>query len=428
MMSGFYKGLSGLSLFLSIPVLIDYLGNDNYGVWVLVFTLFQWVLLMDFGIQSSLKTKIPVLQHESKIDLLKSYIKTTYRFSFYIAMAIFVLFVIITTVFDLNYYLNISFHSRIFVTLLFLLNVFFFCLNFVANIHKSLYISFLKGKYAEESLAVNQFGFLILLLIGVFLFPDIDVTSKLILISIVNGLFCLAVNLFYTWRFFKMEHLNLQTNEKTPHSFIKEIVKMGSKFMIIQLGMMFIFTADNYIISNAFRPKDVVPFEVVNKIFQLPVMIIFAMLSPLWSMFANDYLHQNRTNLLATFKKFNLLFIGVALGVAVLAFLSPYIISIWISQPVDIPTHLILWVAIVTLLRIFVSFYTFFLNGIGNLNKYMLLLLASVILKIPLSYWLISMNFGINSVILSTLILMLFWMVFIPHQCYDLVYKLKKNE
>jgi O-antigen/teichoic acid export membrane protein len=314
------------------------------------------------------------------------------------------------------------------VTLLFLLNVFFFCLNFVANIHKSLYISFLKGKYAEESLAVNQFGFLILLLIGVFLFPNIDVTSKLILISIVNGLFCLAVNLFYTWRFFKMEHLNLQTKEKTPHSFIKEIVKMGSKFMIIQLGMMFIFTADNYIISNAFRPKDVVPFEVVNKIFQLPVMIIFAMLSPLWSMFANDYLHQNRTNLLATFKKFNLLFMGVALGVAVLAFLSPYIISIWISQPVDIPTHLILWVAIVTLLRIFVSFYTFFLNGIGNLNKYMLLLLASVILKIPLSYWLISMNFGINSVILSTLILMLFWMVLIPHQCYDLVYKLKKNE
>jgi len=427
-MSGFYKGLSGLSLFLSIPVLIDYLGNDNYGVWVLVFTLFQWVLLMDFGIQSSLKTKIPVLQHENKIDLLKSYIKTTYRFSFYIALAIFVLFVVFTTVFDLNYYLNISFHSRGFVTLLFLLNVFFFCINFVANIHKSLYVSFLKGKYAEESLAVNQFGFLILLIISVFLFPNITVLSKLILITVLNGLFCLIVNVFYTWRFFKMEHLNLQTKEKTPHTFIKEIVKMGSKFMIIQLGMMFIFTADNYIISNVFRPKDVVPFEVVNKIFQLPVMIIFAMLSPLWSMFANDYLHQNRQSLLATFKKFNFLFIGIVVGVGLLAYLSPYLISIWISQPLEIPTHLILWVAIVTLFRIFVSFYTFFLNGIGNLNKYMLLLLASVIVKIPLSYWLISMNFGINSVILSTLILMVFWMVFIPHQCYDLVYKLKKNE
>jgi O-antigen/teichoic acid export membrane protein len=46
-MSGFYKGVSGMSLFISIPLLIKYLGEDNYGVWVLVFTLFQWVLLMD---------------------------------------------------------------------------------------------------------------------------------------------------------------------------------------------------------------------------------------------------------------------------------------------------------------------------------------------------------------------------------------------
>ena len=60
-MSGVYKGISGISLFISIRLLLDYLGNENYGLWVLVFTLFQLVLLMDFGIQSSLKTKIPVL-------------------------------------------------------------------------------------------------------------------------------------------------------------------------------------------------------------------------------------------------------------------------------------------------------------------------------------------------------------------------------
>ena len=41
LMSGFYKGISGLSLFLSIRLLIDYLGNESYGVWVLVFTFFQ---------------------------------------------------------------------------------------------------------------------------------------------------------------------------------------------------------------------------------------------------------------------------------------------------------------------------------------------------------------------------------------------------
>lgn len=428
LMSGFYKGISGLSLFISIPLLITYLGNDNYGVWVLVFTLFQWVLLMDFGIQSSLKTKIPVLLHNNKIDLLKSYIKTTYKISFYIASCIFVLFLLLICLVDIKSSMNVSFHSKSFVNELFLINIFFFCVNFVANIHKSLYVAFLKGKYAEESLAVNQFGFLLLVLLATFLFPNISVENKLILISFLNGLFCLFINILYTIRFFKLENLNLKSQEKTPKDFIKEILKLGSKFMIIQLGMMFIFTSDNYIISNNFSPKDVVPYDTVNKIFQLPIMILFATLSPLWSMFAKDYIDNNYKKLIATFKKFNLYFIGIFVFILGIAAFCPFIISIWIKEKLIIPNHLILYVGIVTSLRIFVTFYTFFLNGIGKLNKYIIILLISVVLKIPLTYYLIHLDFGINSVVISTLFLMLFWVIFIPSECYTIVNKLKKNE
>ena len=88
-MSAFYKAFSGLSLFVSIPILIHYLGITNYGVWVLVFTLFQWVLLMDFGLSSVLKTKIPELRHSENTSLINSYIKSTYVICFYIALIIF---------------------------------------------------------------------------------------------------------------------------------------------------------------------------------------------------------------------------------------------------------------------------------------------------------------------------------------------------
>lgn len=425
-MSGIYKGISGLSLFISIPLLIHYFGSSNYGVWVLVFTLFQWVLLMDFGIQSSLKTKIPVLLNSNKIDLLKSYIKTTYKISFYISLSIFLIFLIFIYFVDIKSSMNISFHSVNFVNTLFSINIFFFCVNFVANIHKSLYVSFLKGKYAEESLAVNQFGFLVLIGGTLFLFPDIKVESKLILVSILNGVFCLLVNVFYTFRFFKIEKLNLKTQEQTPKDFIKEILNLGSKFMIIQLGMMFIFTSDNYIISNNFSPKDVVPYDTVNKIFQLPIMILFATLSPLWSMFATNYITNDYKKLLNTFKKFNIYFLGILIFIIGITIFCPFIISVWIKEKLEIPTHLVLYIGIATSLRIFVTFYTFFLNGIGKLNKYLIILIISVVLKIPLTYYLIHLDFGINSVVLSTLFLMVSWVVFIPLECYTLVNKLKK--
>ena len=428
LMSGFYKGVSGLSLFLSIPLLIKYLGEESYGVWILVFTLFQWVLLMDFGIQSSLKTKIPILLHNKEFDLIKRYIKTTYKISVYIAIAILVIFTILIYFVDITSLFNISTLNHEFVKKIFFINIFFFCITFLANIHKSLYVSFLKGKYAEESLAVNQSGFLILIAAAAFLFPNISIEDKLILVSLINGVFCLVVNLFYTFRFFKLEGLSLKTSENTPANFVKESLRLGSKYMFIQLGLMFIFSADNYIISNSFSPKDIVPYDSVSRIFQFPIMIIFAAISPLWSMFATDYIEKNKEKLLSKFKKFNVLYLGILLFIAFLALVSPIIIPIWIKQTLYVPDNLILYLALVTALRIFATFYSFFLYGIGKLNNYIAILLVSVILKFPLTYFLIYLDFGINSVVISTLFLMVIWVIFIPYECYRFVNKLKTNE
>jgi hypothetical protein len=426
LMSGFYKGGSGLALFIAIPLLIKYLGNEDYGIWVLVFTVFQWVLLMDFGIQSALKTKIPILLHNNEIDLIKGYIKSTYTYGAYIALCIFILATAYVSLFDIKAALNISFHTRSFVWLLFTVNIFFFCVNLVAGIHKSLYVAYLKGKFAEESLAVNQFGFLFLFGIVMFVFPDIQPEYKLLLVSFLNGFFCLLVNVGYTIRFFKMEGLNLNTKLKPPKDFIRETLKIGMKFMVIQLGMILFFTVDNYIISNNFSPKDVVPYDTVNKIFQLPVMVLFAALSPMWSMFAKDYIQKNRQNLLLSFKRFNLFSIGITLAIAILALICPFIISIWIKEPLLIPDYLIFLIAIITAIRIFTTFYTNFLNGIGRLNRYTIIILLSLFLKIPLTYFLISLGYGINSVAISTVCILVFWIIFIPFECYSIVRNIPK--
>ena len=108
--------------------------------------------------------------------------------------------------------------------------------------------------------------------------------------------------------------------------------------------------------------------------------------------------------------------------------LCPFIIPIWINENLEIPSNLILYIALVTSLRIYTNFYSFFLYGIGKLHKYIAILLVSMILKIPLTYFLIYLDFGINSVVISTLFLMIIWIVFIPYECYALVNKLKKNE
>jgi O-antigen/teichoic acid export membrane protein len=427
-MSGFYKGISGLSLFVSIPLLIGYLGETNYGLWVLVFTLFQWVFSMDFGLASVLKTKIPVLLHEKKTDLLISYIKSTYVITSIIAFFLFSTFYVVSKIINLKQLLLIPEHSENFVSNLFVLNIFFFCLNFIFNVHKSLFVAFLRGKYAEQSIAVNQLLFLFFTFLLLLFFPNLSVADKLIFVSLVNGIGGMLVNIIYTIYFFASEKISFKSNEKTPNSFLKEIISLGVKYMFIQIGLLVIFTSDNYILSSAFGPKDVVPYEIVNKLFQFPSMLLFAALSPLWSIFATAYIAEDRSKLLNVFNKFNRFFILIFISIALLYFSSPLIISYWIKNPLDIPSGLLFITAIATLLRIFTSFYSFFLYGVGKLNNYILLLLFSILVKLPLSYWLISLGYGINSVIITTVMILLVWTIIIPLECYYLVHKLRKNE
>jgi O-antigen/teichoic acid export membrane protein len=427
-MSGFYKGVSGLSLFISIPLLICYLGDSDYGLWVLVFALFQWVLLMDFGLASVLKTKIPVLIHENKQDLLKSYLKSTYKITAYIALALFIFFLVLIYFLDLKTVLKIPIHSNLFIKKLFIINMFFFCLNFLFNVHKSLFVAFLKGKYAEQSIAVNQFLFLISIICLIFISPNIDNTAKLLCITMLNGLVCFFVNALYTIFFFYQEKLNLKTTVKTSKEFLREIIVLGTKYMVIQVGLLVVFSSDNYILSSVFGPKDIVPYDVVNKYYQFPIMILFATLSPLWSMFANHYIQKEKKTLLKTFRQFNLLFLLMIGFIVFISLICPFVISMWIKGQITIPKGLILYTALATVFRVFVTFYTFFLNGIGKLNKYIILLLLSVVLKIPLSYYFIKLGLGINSVMISTLLILLIWIIYIPLECYNIVYKIKSDE
>ncbi|MEZ4786918.1 MAG: hypothetical protein R2790_03340 [Flavobacterium haoranii] len=425
-MSGIYKGISGMSLFLSIRLMIDYLGDENYGIWVLLFTLFQLVLLMDFGVQSTLKTKIPVYLHENKLKKVSNIINATYKISIIIAVLILTFFLIILKLINFKSVFNITNLNEWEVDVLLILNILFFCITFVFNIHKSLYVAFFKGKFSEQSIALNQLVYLISIGIFIYLIKNpITDFNKLLIFSIINGLISILVNLIYSIKIFREENIKLNFLKVKDNSVINEILKLGIKFMLLQVGFLFIFSSDSYIISNAFDPTEIVSYEVVNKLFQFPFMIIFAALSPLWSMFAKHYLEGNKSKLYNDFKKFNQFFVLIILGLIILYLITPTIVSIWLKEQIIIPQYLILLTTIVTALKIFVSFYTFFLSGIGKLTFYLTILIISVILKIPLSFYFVDLGFGVNSVLISSLIIVSAWTLLIPFKCYKIADSIK---
>ena len=100
-------------------------------------------------------------------------------------------------------------------------------------------------------------------------------------------------------------------------------------------------------------------------------MILTAGMAPLWSLFSKHYLEKDSVWLKTSFKKFNYFYIVVLIGMFTCVLIAKPVMKIWISKDFNVPIFLLIVVSIMTSLRIFTTFYSYFFNGIGNLKSFL---------------------------------------------------------
>jgi Na+-driven multidrug efflux pump len=166
LLSAFFKGLTGVIMFLSVSFLIAFFGDKTYGVWVLILSMFQWSLFFDFGISNVLKTKIPEFVVKNETKNTNEYITTSYISTGILALLMFLALLIAVFSVNLSQFFNLPFEEEP-VNYLILINGAFFCLNLVLSMNKSLFIGINKNHIAEQSATVSQFSFFLFLILSI---------------------------------------------------------------------------------------------------------------------------------------------------------------------------------------------------------------------------------------------------------------------
>lgn len=414
-MSAFYKGLSGVALFISISIMVKYLNVTAFGFWVMIYTLLQWVLLMDFGLSSVLKTKIPEFKSKNQPELIEPFIQQVFFLSIKTGLVLFTVLEIIFHLVDIKSLFNLAF-DIVFIRKILSINLVFFVLNFIVHLQKALFVSFFKGMYSEQSIAINQIFFLTALISLDSFFDEFIDETKLLILSITSGTIMFIVNLVYLILIFKWEKLNFKLFFKKHNVKIYGWKTMGGKFMFTQVLTLVLFSSDPFLVSYYFNLEEVASYEVVSKYFQFMLLISMAGISPLWSIFST-FFHQRKWEKINEYKrKFYLVFMGICAILLFQVLLYPMIFEYWLHSKLNISYTLVWTMAILVASRIFAMFFQYFLNGIGMLNSSVILLIFSALVKIPLTELFVSLSVGVSSVLLSSVICVLLWCMVYPFQ------------
>mgnify|MGYP000896849538 FL=1 len=125
------KGISIIISFLLVPLTIDYLDVNEYGIWLTLSSLLIWINFFDIGLSNGLRNKLAESLAEKDYLLARKYVSTAFILLSIIMFVFFILFFIANKFLYWDKILNTDISQRETLNNLVLIVFAFFCLQFV---------------------------------------------------------------------------------------------------------------------------------------------------------------------------------------------------------------------------------------------------------------------------------------------------------
>ena len=397
--------LKPLGMFISLfytPFLLDYLGKEQYGVWVTILSVINWVYYFDVGIGNGLRNRITVEISNNEYSEVKKSVSTAYVTLFGIIVMVMVAGLGIGRFVKWERVFNTSLN----VTPVLVISFLFICINFLLSLQKNGFYAIQKSEIVALSgiiiQAINLVGVLFLMILD-------NSEYNLISMAILFGLSSLVVNVLFTAILGIKNKCFLPSIRCFEKSKLKEICSLGLKFFFIQIAVLVLFTTDSLIISNLFTPELVTPYNTVYKAFGVVMSVFTAIMAPYWSRFTVAKVKKDFLWMKKTLRSMRLLWLIFSIALVGLVPFYQSISDIWLGRHLYYESGLVIAMAIYYISYIYSSICSTALNGLGDINVQLICAVCSAVINIPLSIFLaVNCGMATTGICLGTVISLLF--------------------
>lgn len=415
-----YKGGSILATFLLVPLTINFLDTENYGIWLTLSSFISWFSFFDIGLGNGLRNKFAEAKANGDLTLAKAYVSAAYFTIGTVCLLLTLVFLALNFFIDWTTVFNANAVMQKDLGILMPIVFSFFCLQLVVKLITTIYTAdqhhSMQGKVTFYSNALS--------LLAIWFMIHFAKSSLLLfgtIFSVLPVLLLVALNVVAFSNRYKQYSPSFILWKKI---YLKDIFGLGMKFFVIQFCGIILYTSDNLIISKLFSPAAVVPYNIAYKYFSIASMGFSIIIAPYWSTITEasqkgdwEWIKRAMINLL----KLVLLTIGI---IIIMTLFSNIIFLMWIGTKVVIPISLTLFVASFFIINTIISPFTVFLNGTGKIKLQLYQAIFSASLNIPLSIYFASyLGMGPKGVILATIFCSIPGLILAPMQYYRIINK-----
>lgn len=365
--SAISQGVSIISSFIWIPIVISYLGSEMYGLimtFVIGVSIFQFA---DLGIGNGLINIVSEAKGKDDYEDLKNSISTGFFVLSFIAIFIVLIFICIDSKISWIKIFNIKPSLLAIGNVNHIVFIFFICfaLTLPLSVVQKVQIGLQKGFITN----LCQLGGSLLTLIIIVSVVYYKAGTYLIIWAIAGvPVFVLLANNFFYWIF--SEPSLKPSIHKITLSHTKRLFGIGWLFFVLSIAGALGFQSDSFILLHIFGPEKVALYVVVAKIFSVSPMILGYILMPLWPAYREALVREDyewvKKTLIKSIK------LGLAINIPsaiILVLFGSQIIKLWIGKDITPSLDLLLGFGIWTVMNGIVGPFAAFYNS-ANLIKF----------------------------------------------------------
>lgn len=394
--SGVLKSIGLLTSLLIVPVTINYLDNEVYGIWMTISSMLFWIGFFDIGLGNGMRNYLTEAISNGDYKRSRKYIGTTFSLLSIVAIIIFIVTLIPMSLTNFNWLFNTTHINNTTLRNVLFVAVSFTLLNFVLKNIGLVFVAL--QKYALNDL-LNVSGNVVSLLI-IYLLTKFTTGNLLYVVLVYTGTYtCIYLLAFLpTFR----HHPQLKPSlADFDRSISKQVIGKGLGFFIIQItSCLFIFGAANVFITRFCGPSQVTVYNIAYKYFNLLVIAYTILISPMWNAYTDAYVKEDWNWIEKNFKRSIHLWILSILGGAIMLLLANSFYYLWVGNKVLVPLSVSMSVLAYVCFFNLNNCATYLING---LNKIRIQIITSI--TITVIYFVVVIfvgkRYGVEGIVLA---------------------------
>lgn len=416
--STFLKIVGLVTSMLIVPITLDYLDNEIYGIWLTISSILFWFAFFDIGLGNGMRNYLAQAIAKKDWYAGRTYISTTLIILSIIAFIIGILATIPLTLFDFNVVFNSYTLPSSYLRNVLAIAIFFTMALFVAKTISMVYI-------ALQQYAINDFinvlgHVLCLIIIWILTFTT---SGNLLFVVLAMTITPVTIYTLATIPLFN-KHPELKPSlrlyDKTA---VNEIVGKGLGFFAIQItSCLIIFGGSNIIIAQLCGQQAVTIFNIAFKFFNLLTIGYTIILAPTWSAYTDAYVKDDFQWIEKTFRR-TLKIWGLICFIGLVMLISArFFYFIWIGDHVTVPFSVSVTVLIYILFFNLNNCATYLLNGLNIIRIQIITsVVTTALYLITILLW--GYNMGIEEIVFSIALCYIVMSIIHLYQCRLLITK-----